>query len=758
MSLTVYQPTVNTLITKQEVNDLYYSKYYINTHLSFTGAFGPTGAIGSIGPTGPIGSVYVISGSSGFFINGPTGAQGSIGPTGTKGDIGLEGPVGLQGPTGVQGIQGVIGPQGIQGPIGLIGPTGAIGSIGPQGPIGETYITTGPTGAILINGPTGPRGLQGDVGSQGPQGVIGPVGSLGPTGPQGIIGPVGPRGNQGNIGMQGPTGPLGLQITVNDTMSITDINSIISNTGYNFIYFTKGTYVFPSAILVTRNNIILDGGNSSFTITSNVNQPNICIGDVSTNPATITTANVSVRNFRFDGNRSQQTSEFWPTKPWVPASCVVGVKAFHFYLTECNLDSARSGGMTLIDCNDVVVDKCTSTLNYFDAYTFYGTLNLKIVNCNAFMHLNGAGISADNGNNWIIIANCTFNNNKESIFARDTNNTVVSGCTMNNNLQQGVFLSGYGVVGNDRGCEKWTLNNNSISNNGAQGLWFQSCKNFSITGNVINNNGGIGVEFGNDTIGAYDGSCSFNSLSSNVICNNIGNGVYNNPNNSYSAGARDNLFSMNVVKGNAVNFSGDYTSVTVEDELQLNTNSLTIKNTSGNYCNITSSSTGNSTIVLPSSNGSTNQCLATNGSGNTFWLDVLPNTVYATDNTLSVTNTATTWTNTGFYVTINRVNPSARVKINFNGQLGYRGSYFGVFSISRLYRTITTELTGNTYGLALIQINNDFQTSFEWIDTLPSVGTDTIVYQIVTKCITSGSCIFNNSGVMQTMSAAELQN
>lgn len=488
-------------------------------------------------------------------------------------------------------------------------------------------------------------------------------------------------------------------IYVNSSMTVSAINTIIANTAYKTVIFESGTYTLTSALLVQRSNIILDGNYSTFNLGTNVNQPNICVGDIATNPATITYTNVSIRNFKMDGQKASQTSEFWSAHPWVPASCVVGVKSTQLYITECNLDNARSGGLTLIDCNDVSVDKCSSTLNYFDAYTFYGSRNVRITNSNAYTNYNGAGVSVDNNNNDCLISNCNLSNNKESIFARDSYNFVVSNCTLNNNSQMAVFLAGYSDIVSDRGPEKWVISNNTIIGNAAQGLWLQSCKKFSITGNTICNNTGNGIELGNDTPANAAGTCSYNSISSNTICNNA-SGIYNNPNNDYTSGARDNYLSYNVVKNNTTDpYAGDFSSCYIIDT---------------------------------------------------------PNIVIITDSVTSITNTATTWTNTGFFVSINRRNPSAKVKINFNGQLGYRGANFGVFSISRLYRTITTELSGNTYGLALIAVANDFQTSFEWTDTLPNIGTDAIVYQIVTKTVTAGSCIFNNSGVVNCMTAEEL--
>lgn len=409
---------------------------------------------------------------------------------------------------------------------------------------------------------------------------------------------------------------------VNNTMTVSQINTIIANTAYTYIYFKPGTYIFTSALLIARSNIVLDGCNgATLTLGKYANQPVVCIGDTATNPATIRYYNITIRNFKIDGNKSFMSAEFWSAHTWIPNSGISAMMISQLYIDECNLDNCISAGLTLVNLiDDCTVIKCSSTLNYFDAYTFYGSTNLKIISCHAYNHTNGAGLSFDNNNTNIIISNCTIGNNKESIFARDSYNVIVSGCIMNYNTQQGVFLAGYSDVGNDRGCERWTFNNNTINYNGSQGIWFQSCKKFTITGNTISNNYGNGCEWGNDTPGSADGTCSYNVLSSNIINNNGGAGIYNNTNNSYTSGARDNLMCMNIVKNNTGGaYTGDYTAVTVDDAEQLNTTTLTVRNNSGNYCNISANATGNSTVVLPGSNGTSGQLLATDGTGNTSW-------------------------------------------------------------------------------------------------------------------------------------------
>ena len=178
---------------------------------------------------------------------GDRGIQGPAGPTGAAGAQGAQGPQGQQGTTGTQGVKGERGPQGEQGPQGQAGPAGPQGVAGPKGDQGTalrllgTYAYTGapnsttapnPTqgdlwkasdnncwaysGTAWMNvgalaGATGATGATGAAGAQGTTGATGAAGAAGATGPTGPQGPAGPAGAKGDTGATGATGPQGLQ-------------------------------------------------------------------------------------------------------------------------------------------------------------------------------------------------------------------------------------------------------------------------------------------------------------------------------------------------------------------------------------------------------------------------------------------------------------------------------------------------------------------------------------------------------------------
>ena len=168
-----------------------------------TGPQGPAGADGEDGAQGPIGNTGPAGPQGEQGIQGPTGATGPQGPQGEIGPAGADGQDGAVGATGPIGQQGLAGPQGIQGVAGNDGANGADGSNGSSAY--EIWISADNTGteSDFLASLVGAQGLQGD------QGVQGETGAQGPAGPQGQIGPAGADGQDGAVGATGATGPQG---------------------------------------------------------------------------------------------------------------------------------------------------------------------------------------------------------------------------------------------------------------------------------------------------------------------------------------------------------------------------------------------------------------------------------------------------------------------------------------------------------------------------------------------------------------------
>ena len=412
---------------------------------------------------------------------------------------------------------------------------------------------------------------------------------------------------------------------VNNTMSTSQIQSIINNTSYNNIIFEPGTYTLTTTLNIARSNINIDGQWCTLYLGNLANAPNFSIGDLSSATPSNLTSNVTIKNFILDGNQANQSSEYMTGKSWVTNCCFFITYSNNVWIQNCYLTNARSGGLTITYYSSAVsVTNCSSYNHYFDHYTAYGSKHLFFSGNYGYGCTNGGGMSIDDACQYVTVTGNVFNANKLGIFARWILDLTLTGNTCSENVQQGAFIAGYSITGanpstDDQGLTRWTICGNTFTNNGGAGLWCQAFKYGSISGNIITYNGSNGLVMGNDTSGWPDGTSSYNSITGNTICNNTGYGLYNDPANSYAAGARYNYLSFNVIKGNSTNIGGDLSSYTLNDDTQLNSGQIYLHANSGNTCNLIPSSSGNSVITLPSSNGSSGNLLQTDGSTNSSW-------------------------------------------------------------------------------------------------------------------------------------------
>ena len=653
------------------------------------------------------------------------------------------------------------------------------------------------------------------IGMTGPSGFSTNTGATGGLGPTGYTGPIGLPGTSSSTGSTGPTGNNGLSITgptgasftgptgaanvvfVNNTMSMSQINSIIANTNNNNIFFKPGIYTITSAILVNRSNIILDGGNGANIVLANdINQPNFAVGDLSSNTPTARISNVTIKNFLIDGNKAQQSSEFWPTKPWVPSSTMFGSLVTHFIWENCHIKDARSGGLTLtFNCIDCVVKDIYSTGHYFDHFTWYGSSEIIIQNCYGRDCINGAGISVDNNCTYCSVIGCCFTNNRLGVFARDCTDFIFSNNQISANYEQGMFLSGYGYYDvYDRGLKRFNISNNTLNNNGRQGLYFQSCNYFTVNGNSICNNSNNGIVIGNDTPGSVNGTCNYNNISSNVICNNTGAGtvgIYIDGSNS-SAVATGNVLVGNIIKNNFNgNIVGDLSSFSIQDSDQIN--AITIRGATGNFGNLQTNTayihsgiidsiscitgyfsnltggyihsgimniannlklnsginttilsgglTGSSNFYFPSTNGLLNNVLTTDGSGFTSWTSKLIQSTYMYQQSLttSVSTLSTAWTATTLTKTIYPQFPSSQFLITINGNLSITSGGIGRATI--FANSFNLDTTGN--GFCLVDnISMSDNISFSSVDV---PGISPITYTLYLKTNGVGTVTFNKN-------------
>lgn len=507
--------------------------------------------------------------------------------------------------------------------------------------------------------------------------------------------------------------------TVNNGMTTAAINAIIANTNYNHILFAPGLYTLSGAIIVSRSFITLDGQWCELYMGDGVNNPVIAIGDLSSSTPGTSYIEVVVKNFLLNGNLPNQSSEYMTGKSWVTNCCVFITYMGNCWLQNLDLYNARSGGMTITyRSNAVQVSNCSSNTHYFDNYTCYGSTNLVFSDNYGAGCSNGAGISMDDNCQYVTITGNTFTNNKLGIFARWCEDIVCTGNSLSGNAQQGLFLAGYGTSPTDNGLTRWIITGNSISNNSQQGLWIQSSNYFSIAGNTISANGSNGVVIGNDTSGNIAGTSSYNNVSGNVICANGGWGIYMDPSNNYSIGARSNYYSLNIVKNNTSgNIGGDLSTVTYNDDTQLETATLIMPQISGYITTVAPQNAAQAVYFnLPVNNGTSGYVLSTDGSGNTSWITTPvtnDNLVYAqTTNqfTVSSPTSVTTFMTTSFTSTITPSKSSSKIKITLSGTLGVE---YGVCILTIYNDTSGHNLSGSSaVGLALVNCGTPTVTQY----------------------------------------------
>jgi len=357
--------------------------------------------------------------------------------------------------------------------------------------------------------------------------------------------------------------------TVNSSMTIDQINTAIAGTTHDHILFGPGTYYQTGAFLVNRDNIVLDGQQGALLwMNTGVCQPNFIVGDISTNTGPAYHNNVTIQNFSMNGQGQNQANENMTGAPWVTNSCVWGTHLNNFTLTGNNLTNARSGGVTLVDCNDCVISGNSSTGHFFDSYTCYGCSNMMWTNNYGANCPSGALFSFDTANQYMTITGNTSYLNKLGFFMRDCRDITISGNSFSDNFQQGAFISGYGTLPNDNGCSNLVISGNDFSFNQAQGLWLQSVTNSTVSDNTINGNFNTGIILGNDNgVGNNTGSVSY--------CNFVGNTILNNGN--YGVDASVNYsgtgcsLAWNIISGNFtkdINIPAD--GVIINDTNQIN--------------------------------------------------------------------------------------------------------------------------------------------------------------------------------------------
>lgn len=669
MSSSVFIPTDDTL-TYDTALKTFVTKYYLrmNALTGPTGAYGgppgPTGNTGTTGwtgPTGPKGNDGSAANTGATGYTGPTGWTGATGPQGTPGTAAN---TGATGPTGSIGLTGATGAS-LTGSTGAIGSTGATGYTGPTGPIGPSGFSTntGATGPTGFTGPTGATGPQGTPGSAANTGATGPTGSIGATGPQvtgatGVTGPTGPQGLTGATGPIGPTGSYALSTKiVNNTMTTSEIIAHINNPSYSKIEFQYGNYYIGGPLNILRDNIILEGNGSYLQLAKYVNSPVIFAGQINANPPTVSYNIIVIQNFVIDGNLAFQTSETMGGYPYIYNNGISISYCNNITVRNCELLNCRSGGSTVtFNSNHIIFESCTAHGNYYDGFTSYSSKDVVFNNCYSYQHTGGAGMSFDNLMEQMAVTNCCLKNNNLGVFARQTVDSIFSNNVITNNTTHGFFLSGYNFDVDDRGLKRCVFSNNIINGNFAKGLWLQSVVDSTISGNTICNNGSNGINITTYSDVPSRGVSKNLNITGNTITGNSDVGIYSDPNNTSANGAANNYLSLNVVKNNTNGqIVGEYSGFFLEDDTQLDSNVVVLRNSSNKKTTIYPSALADGiNLFLPTTVGSSGQVLTTDGTGLLSFQNT--NSTFTTMSAATGTITSLT-TTTGNITNLTSTNP-----------------------------------------------------------------------------------------------------
>ena len=447
----------------------------------------------------------------------------------------------------------------------------------------------------------------------------------------------------GNTGAAGD----GDQVQINNALTAADPAGSGRKTGR--VVLLAGTYTIDASISVFDNTILSGIGPATL-----ITIPNSLGSDLSAivNQNTTTGTNVTLRDFKLDGNRSNQTGSYK----------MVGI--------DFNNMGGGSGASA----------RAGATMSNLQVNSWY--LNTGGLNC-----MIGAGICMRNSSNNVIKNSIVQGNHAEGIYlSASSNNTVV------NNFAQG---NSSGIHVNSSSNNNLFAGNN-ISGNTGSGIHVNSSSNNNVNGNAIYDNGattnnGISLDSAdyNTIVGntITDTSCTTSCYAINIgdstsdknyleanrftgsaanaaTINDLGTGtIYagqqTNSTTSTNSDVSDFRFrgSANSTTGFAIQNAAGTNILNIDSsngELEVGsynggTNPLAGKlvlanATNANTVTLQTGVTGTSySLVLPTGVGTTGQCLSTTVSGATSTLG------WSTCDGSGLLSSNNTWTGTNLF-------------------------------------------------------------------------------------------------------------
>lgn len=182
--------------------------------------------------------------------------------------------------------------------------------------------------------------------------------------------------------------------------------------------------VINTPIVISDNNITIDGVNRRIKLQDNSNCPMFIIGDSDHTEPQFRVSNIIIRNFILDGNGSNQPHEIYTnhinTHSNFMRNNIINVRgATNVLIENCVIVNARSGGVCIEKSSEkVIIRNCILTDSVFDGVAGYYSKNCVIEN-NIIINNNAAGLSFDLSFNESIIQNNAILNNDVGIFVRE---------------------------------------------------------------------------------------------------------------------------------------------------------------------------------------------------------------------------------------------------------------------------------------------------------------------------------------------------
>lgn len=180
------------------------------------------------------------------------------------------------------------------------------------------------------------------------------------------------------------------------------------------------TAELTTPIFIKTSGMVLE--NKEYTLAKNANCPMLVIDGVQ---------NVTLSNLYLDGNKDEQTSEYYTKNEELRNNCITIRNSSNINLYNIVTCRARSGGIVIEkSCSNITINGLNSYNNFFDGFCIYESEGCTLLN--AHIHTNiYAGISLDWRANKNVFFRVTLENNGHAgIFMRDANQNCFNEVTL----------------------------------------------------------------------------------------------------------------------------------------------------------------------------------------------------------------------------------------------------------------------------------------------------------------------------------------